>query len=197
MNTLSLLSGILFVIGFVPYTYAVLRDRNMPSGTLGKTEPSKATWIIWISLDMITLAGMVAKHTVNFQIIGCVTGGTLVMLLSIRYGIPGWTKLDKLCLSGAVLGLALWAISRNPMVGMATSLSVTFLGSIPTFVSTWEDYHRESKVGWTIFFISCCLAVIAVPKFDMATAAQPLTFFTIETIMMLILFVKPRLCKVI
>lgn len=186
MNTLSLLSGLLFIVGFVPYSIEILQK---------KTLPSKATWIIWISLDVITMAGMIAKHAVNFQIIGCVTGGTIVMLLSIKYGVPGWTKLDKLCLSGAVLGLALWAISRNPMVGMATSLSVTFLGSFPTFVSAWEDYHRESRLSWTIFFLSCCLAVLAIPKFDMANATQPLTFFAIESTMMVILFVRPWLCK--
>src|SRR3990167_1688847 len=101
----SIIAGVLFVTGFVPYIWAIFS---------GKTKPAKASWIIWGSLDSITLAGMVAKDAVNGQIIGAVMGVWIVVFLTLKYGTAGWTKLDKFCLAGAVLGIMLWQIFSSP-----------------------------------------------------------------------------------
>jgi len=182
-ETLSILAGLLFVAAFVPYIRAILRK---------ETKPAKASWLIWASLDTITLAGMFFKDTVNGQILGAVLGAWVVAVLALKYGTPGWTKLDKACLVGAVLGIVLWQVFNDPVFGIVTSLSVVFLGSIPTFTSAWKDPSRENKLAWTIFWVSCVCAVIAIPHRTLADAAQPITFFAIETIMMYILFVRPR-----
>ncbi len=182
-DTLSVIAGLLFVAGFVPYIRAILRK---------ETKPAKASWIIWASLDTITIAGMYAKESVNGQILGAIAGAWVIVALALKFGTPGWTKIDKFCLGGAVLGIALWQVFSNPVLGIMTSLSVVFLGSIPTFTSAWKDPSRENKLAWTIFWISCVCAVIAIPQWTMADAAQPLTFFAIETIMMYILFIRPR-----
>jgi hypothetical protein len=50
-ETLSVLAGLLFVAAFVPYIRAILRK---------ETKPSKASWIIWASMDTILLIGMFA-----------------------------------------------------------------------------------------------------------------------------------------
>jgi hypothetical protein len=183
MYILSTVAGILFVIGFVPYIYSILRKA---------TKPAKASWVIWASLDSITLAGMIAKDTINGQILGAVIGGWVVVIFALKYGIPGWTKLDKFCLGGAILGITLWQIFSNPIFGIMTSLNVVFLGSVPTFVSAWKDPSREDKLAWTIFWLSCVCAVIAIPHWTLEDAAQPITFFAIETIMMYILYFRAR-----
>jgi hypothetical protein len=174
-------SGVLCMIGFLPYIVAIVR---------GSTKPAKATWIIWASLDTITLCGMFAKEAVNGQILGAVVGAWTIAALSVKFGASGWTKLDKLCLAGAVLGVLLWQVFDNPLLGIVTSLSVVFLGSIPTFVSVWRDPSREDKFSWTIFWASCVVAVWAIPSWTIADAGQPLTFFTIEMVMMYILYFR-------
>src|SRR5689334_7666477 len=108
-SMISVLAGILFIIGFVPYILAIWR---------GDTKPAKASWIIWASLDTITLAGMFVKGTMNGQILGAVIGAWIVVVLALLYGTSGWTKLDKFCLSGAVLGIVLWQLFSNPVLGI-------------------------------------------------------------------------------
>lgn len=182
-DSLSIIAGVLFVAAFVPYVRAILRK---------ETHPAKASWVIWATLDSITFAGMLTEHTVNGQIVGAILGAWTVVALAVKYGKPGWTRLDKSCLGGAVLGIALWKVFSNPVLGIMTSLSVVFLGSIPTFASAWKDPSKEDRTAWTIFWISCVFAVIAIPAWTLADAAQPITFFLIESIMMYILYVRPR-----
>ena len=180
----SVVAGILFFAAFLPYIYSIVK---------GETKPTKASWIIWASLDTITLAGMAAKNSLNGQIIGAVAGAWIIAALAMKYGVPGWTRLDKLCLGGAILGIALWAIFNSPVMGLVTSVSVVFLGAFPTFASAWRNPSQESKLAWTIFWVSCVFAVMAIPKATFQDAMQPVTFFVIESTMMFLLYIKPRL----
>jgi len=180
-SVLSIVAGLLFIAAFVPYICAIVR---------GDTKPAKASWVIWASLDSITIAGMYSKDAVNGQILGAMLGAWTVAVLTLRYGTPGWTLLDKFCLGGAVLGIALWQAFSNPVLGIVTSLSVVFLGSIPTFMSAWKDPSKEDRTAWTIFWLSCVVAVVAIPSWTLQDASQPITFFAIESIMMYILYFR-------
>lgn len=180
---LSLIAGVLFLVAYVPYIRAILK---------GETKPAKASWVIWVVLDTITLAGMVAAGTVNGQSIGAVLGGYVVVCLSFRYGEKGWTKLDIICLVGAVCAIVFWMISGNPTVGIVISVIVVVIGAFPTMYSAWNDPSKEDTVAWTIFFLSCVVAMFAIPAWTLADAAQPVAFTLIETIMVFLLFVKPK-----
>lgn len=185
-NVLSIISGSLCILGFIPYARAILA---------GTTKPAKATWIIWASLDAIILAGMYVENSINGLIIGCTTGAFVVAGLALKYGLPGWTKLDKFCITGAILGVVLWKMSGNPTLGIIISLTVMLIGSMPIFVSTYNDPTKEDKVGWVIFWLACVFALGAIPKLTWEDASQPIVFFVIETTMMWLLFIKPQICS--
>lgn len=183
MQLLSILSGIVFIVGYVPYIRAILQ---------GQTKPQKASWIIWEALNVIVLAGMYSKHAVNGQIVAVTIGTAVIALLSLKYGKPGWTILDRLCLVGAGLAIVLWQVFDSPTIAILTCLVASLTGAVPTFVNVWHRPGEENKVAWTLYWVSCVMAVIAAPSWSLVDAAQPLTFFTIETIVMFLLFVKPR-----
>ncbi len=179
----TILSGILFLIGFVPYALAIIRNQ---------TQPAKASWIIWAVMDSITFFGMIAEKSLNGQMIGVIIGVWFIVGLAIWKGSGGWTRIDKFSLAGSAMSLALWAIFQNALLGLICISAVGFIGSFPTFASAWKDPSKENKLAWIIFWVSCVSATIAIPKWDIANALQPLTFLSIETIMMYILFIRPR-----
>jgi len=177
----SVLAGVIFVIGYIPYIISILRK---------KTKPAKASWIIWLSLDTITIASMFAMNALNGQMIGAVIGAWVIVILALKYGTPGWTLLDKICITGAIFGIVMWQLFDSPLLGILINLAVTFIGSIPTFLSAWEDPGREDKLAWILFLMSCICALIAVPDWNLADAAQPITFFVIEATVVAIIFLR-------
>lgn len=182
-EVLSVLAGVIFILGFIPYMAAILRK---------ETKPAKVSWLIWATIDTITFAGMAAAGTLNGQIAGALAGSWFVVALALRFGSPGWTLLDKLCLAGAALGILLWVLSHDPVLAIVTSLAVASIGSVPTIVSAWHHPERENRLAWILFWVSCVCATLAIPRWTLADAAQPITFLVIESIMMVLLFLKTR-----
>lgn len=191
-KTLSLIAGILSLVGFVPYIRAILKDRNIPSGTPGKNEPSKASWLIWTTLNTLTLVGMYAEKSANLQITGIALMSFVVLALSFKYGKRGWTSLDIFCICGAVLGLILWKVFDNPTLCIVISLIVILIGCVPAFTEAWFDPSKESGTAWTIFWVSSLLVTLSITKWTVATSAQPLVFLGNQTVMMYILYFRPR-----
>ncbi len=168
----SIISGILVIAGFLPYIIAILR---------GETKPKKATWLIWATLDSITMSSEIAQHSINGQIIGSTIGAWVVFFLAIRRGESMWSKLDKSCLFGAGTGIILWCLFRQPNLALGTSLLVIFIGAIPTFISVWDHPEHENAWGWRIFWLGCIFALLGIPRWTFVEAAQPIVFAVIET----------------
>jgi hypothetical protein len=168
---LSVLSGLLFITAFFPYIYAILYK---------DAKPSKASWLIWWGSDFLAFAGMLAKHSLNWQITAAVLGGITVVLLSLKKGTPGWTLSDKLCFAGAAGGALLWWITDNANMAIIASQAIVFIGSIPTALSVWKDPTRENPLAWMFYTLSCIAAVVAIPTWDIAHALQPCNFLLVD-----------------
>lgn len=196
-NWLSVVAGALAIIGYIPYILAILgkQIRYSRITILEKpTEPIKASWIIWCSLDWLIFIGMYLKDSVNGQILMMGIGSSVVMLLSFKYGRPGWTLIEKLCMSGVVLGgVLLWL--KDPLLGIIIGLVIQGLGSIPTYISSWEDPSRENRPGWTFGFASSIAATLSVSSLALAKVLQPVAFLIMGAPMMFILYFRPETLK--
>lgn len=177
-DTLSLLSGLIFAAAYVPYIFGMVK---------GGKRPMKASWGIWALLDSITLASMWAQHAFNPMIAASALGCWTVFVLSFRYGKRGITLLDVFCLMAAAFGVALWAVFDRPALGLAASLSVTFIGSFPTFVSGLRTPQDEDRTAWRLYTLACLLAVASIPRWDFADAAQPFVYLAIAGTMAFVL----------
>ena len=182
-EVLSTIGGILFVAGFFPYARAILRK---------ETKPARATWFIWVVLDLIIFTGMYVKGVTNCIITAAVVGGSVIFLLALKYGKGGWEKIDKWVLAGAGFGLLLWALFNSPLMGVVVSSTVMVVGSIPMFQNTWHDHSLEDKLAWTVFFIATIFGTLAVNEWTLIDASGPISYLVVQTVMMYLLFIKPK-----
>lgn len=175
----SVLAGILLLAGFIPYFIAIVR---------GETKPSKASWVVWATLDSITFIGMLLKGSLNYMIGAAVLCAVTTVFFSFKYGTPGWTRLEKISMLGAGIGFVVLLI--NPVLSITISLILLFVGAFPTFAHAWKDPSEEDKVAWTLFWFSCIFGLLGTTIWDVAHAGQPIAFFAIDSVMMYIVYIR-------
>lgn len=180
-NIFGVVAGVLFFIAYLPYVVQIVRK---------KTVPSIVTWTIWAILDSIAMG----TSTFNEQSFGVVIGVWIVVVFALCYGEWKIDRVDAFCIGGAVVGIELgWALqSRHAMLLM--SVTLIFIASFPTFKIGWIKPEQENRLAWSIWFLSCVFALLALKAWTFADAALPLTYTVIETTMVILLF-RPRLKK--
>jgi len=179
---MNFIAGLLFFAAFLPYVFAIIS---------GETTPSPVTWFIWAAVDTLVLVAMLREKARSGQLIGAVMGAWLITILAVFYGNPTMDPVEWISIAGAVLGITLWKYTGRALLAIICSNVVIFIGSFPTFANAYVDPATEDPVAWSIWFVSCIFALFAVRKWDVANAMQPVTFFVIETIMVLLVVVRP------
>src|SRR5436305_1159965 len=91
-------SGVLAFSAFIPYFIAILQ---------GKTTPNRATWVIWAfvsAISVLSYKASGANYTIWYPVSDTIAP-SIVLILSIKMGEGGWTKLDRLCLATAIFAI--------------------------------------------------------------------------------------------
>ena len=181
MNTLSV---ILFFVAFLPYIWAIIN---------GQAEPSPISWIIWATVDTLALLAMRKERTINGQIVGAVMGAWVITILAIIFGKPTMGKIEWVSISGAAIGIILWQKTGNAVIAIVSSQIAVFIAAFPTFEKAWANPRKEDPISWSIWFVSCVCALLAIrkEKWTLSNALQPITFTVIETVMVVLVVIRP------
>ena len=179
------ISGGLLFIGYLPYIWAIINHQ---------TTPSPVSWGIWVVLDVMSLLAMRKEKANIGQLTAATVGAFCITALAMIFGkstILG--PVEWFSIVGAVTGIILWKKTGNALLAIIASQVAMFAGAIPTFARAYANPMQENPVAWSIWFVSCLCALFAVRKWDMANALQPLTFMTIETVMVFLVVIRPHL----
>jgi len=180
------LAGIISLSAFFPYIFSILRK---------ETAPNRASWIIWaIVSSIIALSYREAGASYAFLApVGYVVGSTIVLILSIRNGVGGWTSFDRRCLIGAAISLLLWRIFNSPMSALLINLFINFLGTLPTIRKVWYQPETESKIAWTLFSLGTIVNLFAIEKWSFSMAVYPVSMIFIVGIVTVLVLWEKRL----
>jgi hypothetical protein len=182
-GTLGIIAGIIGFLAFVPYILDTLSH---------KTKPNKATWIIWAVLGLIIAASYwsAGARDTAWTPIGYAIGILAVAALSLKYGEEGWTALDKACLIGAGVGLAVWAITSEPVFAFFLTTAIDAIGGIPTILKAYKKPETESRAAWAMFLIANSLNLLAISEWSLVIALYPVYVFVLS-LTMNILILRP------
>ncbi len=172
-------AGILAMAAYVPYIYSVLK---------GRTRPNRASWFIWSVLGIIIFASywsIGARDTIWFVM---PFGMIITALLSVKYGVGGWTPFDRLCLIGAGAGLLLWWISGIALTALIISIMIDMVGYLPTIRKLWHDQKSEDALAWMMFVAGAALNIFALESWAFELAVVPIYLLVFNsTVLALIL----------
>ena len=177
-------AGIISLSAFVPYILSILRK---------ETKPNRASWLIWAIVSfIIALSYRAAGASYAFLApVGYVIGSTIVLILSIRNGVGGWTPFDRSCLIGVAISLVLWRIFDSPISALLINLFIDLLGTLPTIRKAWYQPETESKVAWSLFSLGTIVNLFAIEKWIFSMAVYPVSMiFIVGTVTVFVLWTK-------
>ncbi|HEX7633440.1 MAG TPA: hypothetical protein VF401_03895 [Candidatus Saccharimonadales bacterium] len=180
------IAGALALLQIIPYVVSILR---------GHTKPERMSYFLWLIVDTMGVASYVAvgAHTTVWVQFAFVFTGGLVFLMSIKYGIGGFSHFDLFCFAVAIAGGVLWFVSDNALMALYFTKFVGFIGYLPTIKKVYFLPQTENTLSWggaalssnlNIFALNTTSFPILLPVID---AALLQTFVTL-----LLLFPRAR-----
>lgn len=170
LQLLGISAGVLSASAYIPYIKDILAR---------KTQPERASWLIWTMLTAIAFFSQLARGaSYSLWLPGLETVGlTIVFLLSFRFGTGGFTRKDILALLTACLGLILWYFTKEPSVALYIIIGIDAIGTFLTLQKAYKDPESETLSTWLIVCFAGVLAMISVGKLSIVLLSYPFYIF--------------------
>lgn len=154
----GVLFGLIIFFGASSYVVGV---SQMLRGTYA---PSVFSRVVWLLLAINSFAGVVASHSTEASIVlaGIFLLGNIAMCVtSLWKGTHGVGVLEYICIALLVVSVSIWLVFDAPLVSLAVSLFIHFIGGLPTYRRAWQNPASESAAFWLLFFVASALSLIA------------------------------------
>jgi hypothetical protein len=149
------IAGILAIAQVVPYIVSILR---------GHTKPERMTYFIWFIVDALAISSYIAVGARTTIWVGSVyvVTGLLIFLLSLKYGMGGFSKLDLVCLAIAAVGIVIWVTADSALLALCFSTCAGTIGYLPTIKKAYFYPETENTLSWVICSFSSTLNIFAL-----------------------------------
>jgi hypothetical protein len=161
------LAGALAIIQIIPYIVSILR---------GHTKPERASYLIWLLVDVIAISSYIAvgARTTIWTSLVFVFTGLLVFILSIKHGMGGFSTFDIICLLLACIGVVIWVSTKNALIALYFSNFVVTIGYLPTIKKAYFFPRTENTLSWTLTAIASTLNIFALTTLAPHIALTPI-----------------------
>jgi len=173
-----IISSILALISPLIYAKAIFK---------GEAKPHRTTRLILLIISSLaTLSLFAQKDTVAIWLAGVSTlQSILIFILSIKYGMGGWSKADLFCLVVACFGIVLWQTTKNPSLALYASIIADFIGMIPTLTKTFRFPETEVWLFYALDMCAAFLNLFAVKSFVVQQFSYPLYLIIVNLLMVI------------
>ena len=185
-EVLGVTAGILTFFDFLLYSISIIK---------GKTTPNRATWFILTIVGTVIFSSYYAlgARATIWVALGYAVGPFIIFLLSIKLGEGGWSYLDKICLTGALISLIIWWQSGSALIALIMNIIIDFFGVIPTIKKSYSNPSSEEGFPWLLTFVTCILNIFAIETWKFNIWIYPVyMFITNGVIASLLYFPKYR-----
>jgi hypothetical protein len=182
MNTaLGVFSVVIGLVSFVPY----FKDMYA-----AKTRPHPFSWFIWAFLDSsVFVVQVIRGGGAGAWATGITALFTFVIaVLSLRHGDKQITKFDWACFIGGLFGVALWALTSDPLYAVIIATIVNLVAMGPTVRKSYYRPHEETLSLYVLSTVKWTASLLALESMTITTMLFPvsLVLINIPYIMMLV-----------
>ena len=164
--TLTVLGIVIGLIGYVPYFRDLYR---------GTTKPHFFSWFVWAVLGGIAfVAQLVAGGGWGSWVTGVMAFTcSIVAVIALFRGEKNIMFLDWVCFVGALIGIAVWLFTSNPVGAVVIVTVVDLVAFIPTFRKSYTKPDEETTFEYALASVKCALSIFALQSYSIATWLYP------------------------
>lgn len=180
----GILAGVLQAMFYVPYVRDVLA---------GKTRPHRGSWAIWLTLSVIVLASQRADggRWSLLVVVAQLVGAVVILLLAVRRGVGGASRLDMSLLVVAIAGVIGWFVAGNPTIATVCVVIADCVAVVMMLPKTYADPYSETLSAFVFSIVSGVLAMAAVGSLDVGLLLYP-AYFVVADSLLIGLIVRRR-----
>lgn len=133
------------------------------------------TYFIWFIVDTLSIASYIAvgaRTTIWVGLVYVITGLS-IFLLSFKYGMGGYSKLDIACLLLALIGVSIWVTTSSALLALCFSTFASKIGYLPTIKKAYFFPETENTLSWTMTSLTSVLNIFALTTMAPAIAVPP------------------------
>lgn len=163
---LGILAIAIGIAAYIPYLIDLFK---------GKTKPHVFSWLLWGIITGIGFFASLSRGGGAGVWVEAFTGAMcfFIATYAVFRGERNITIIDWLSFIGAVLALALWAITKEPLVAIILVLIIDVLGFVPTFRKSYSKPYEETLSCYLLNGIKFIPALFALTFFNATTALYP------------------------
>ena len=163
---LGVVAIIIGIAAYIPY----LRDLFQ-----GKTRPHVFSWFIWGLMTAIGFFAQLSEGAGAGAWIGAFTASVsfFIAIYALRRGEKNITLIDWASFFGAVLAIAFWVITKEPLTAIILIVLIDALGFVPTFRKSYSKPYEETLISYFLNGTKFIPALFALESFSLATALYP------------------------
>lgn len=156
------------LIGIIYYIKETLR---------GNTKPNKVTWLMWAVAPLIA-AFAAFSDGVGWSVLPVFMAGfgpLLVFIISFANPKAYWKleRFDYLCGLCSLLALALWGITKEPVIAIVFAIASDGFAAVPTLIKLWKFPETETVHPFTAGLFSALTSFVAINLWGFSAYAFP------------------------
>ncbi len=171
---LAILSGVLAVAAIVPYIKDIF---------YGTTRPNAVSWFLWTLLQGIAMAAQFsagASWSVVLLVVITVNTAVVTVLALTGYGYHAYGRTDIVCFVLALIAVAAWQATKDPIVAIGFAIFADLFASVPTLVKALIEPASESLLGWWIIMFASLASVLSANIINAPNLAYPVYMVFID-----------------
>lgn len=126
----------------------------------GEVEQSFATWLLWVTLDLIALTSIIDQKGNFIFLMFYIAGGTTVVISLIIKKKLSWTKFETLILFLVFVCLVVWHLSGSKWATVSSTLAVVISG-MPQLRDSWNKPDKMIGIIYAGYVIANGLFMFA------------------------------------
>jgi hypothetical protein len=130
----------------------------------GKAKPHKVTrFIVWLA-SIAGVLGVIHHSNLPGRIYAYIflARATYLLIMSLKFGFGGFTKLDKYCLVLGVVAVISYVLTGNGLLSISLGILADVIGYIPTFIKVYLHPKSEDPTFFSIEAVAALFGIFAI-----------------------------------